>query len=115
MPKKKKLKIGMGTAWFLAILILSALAAYMPADAVTLWLILGIAGAIVAILNIRKNEEKMFLIASGSLILIIFAMVTLFYTLIPAELANFLLGLAVAFGVAGFIVSLGLIVRLGMD
>ena len=57
MPKNR-IKYGSGTAWFLAILVISAIGAFINIGSTLLWLVLGVCGAVVAILNIRVSEEK---------------------------------------------------------
>jgi len=113
--RKPKRKIGMGTAWFLAILVIAALGSYIAVQATILYLVLGICGAIVAILNIKKREEPAFLISATALVVIVMAWSSILdFTTLPA-LGIFLYGLVVGFGVAGFVVALGLIAKLGID
>src|SRR3989344_5869685 len=95
--------------WFLAAIIISALAALniLPLDANTLWIILGISGVGIAILNIQVKEEVTFLVGVTALILVIAA-----FVLIPettsvissiVDFKAFLVNLAVVFGFAGLI------------
>src|SRR3989304_10368759 len=107
--------------WFLAAIIISALAALnvIPLDDNTLWIILGISGVGIAILNIKVQEEVTFLIGVTTLIVIIAA-----FVLIPETTAvltsvidfkAFLVNLAVVFGFAGLIVAFSLISKIGLE
>jgi len=123
---KNKSKYTMGTFWFLLIIIVSIVGSVMPSDVTIFWLILGICGAIVAITNIRIKEEISFLIGTSALLIIIISLFTLIPIVLPqlfildmltgqlTILGVFLVNLAVAFSVAGFIVALGLLVKLGI-
>ena len=114
MPKKKAFKTNQGTIWFLAILVLSALGAVYPAYSVELAMIIAICGAIVAILNITKVEESGYLLASTALVVIITAW-ALLGILAHEMLALFLGNLVIGFGVAGFILALATIAKIGLD
>ncbi|MFH0929501.1 MAG: hypothetical protein V1818_04085 [Candidatus Aenigmatarchaeota archaeon] len=116
MAKAKKRKYTAGTFWFLAIFIVSILGTFLP-NTMILWLILGISGAIVAYENIQRKEETSFLIAISSILIIIvmFLLFPMFSGVDMSLIGDFLLNLGVAFGVAGFVVSLGLITRLGLE
>ncbi|MBN2202939.1 MAG: hypothetical protein JW700_02035 [Candidatus Aenigmarchaeota archaeon] len=116
MAKAKKKKYTAGTFWFLAIFVVSILGTFLP-NTTIIWLILGISGAIVAYENIQRKEETSFLIAISSMIIII-VMFLSFPSFCGYEIPianDFLLNLGVAFGVAGFVVSLGLITRVGLE
>ena len=125
---KTKSKYTMGTFWFLMIIVVSVVASFIPGNETIFWLILGICGAIVAITNIRIKEETSFLIGTSALLIVIISLFTLIPIVIPqllitsdmvtvnlTILGNFLVNLVIAFGVAGFIVALGLIARLGLE
>jgi len=116
MPKAKK-KYTIGTAWFLAILIISFIGIVIPVNKTIIWLILGICGAIVAYKNIQKREENSFLIGTSALLIVImmFLLIPEFYKIALSFLGDFLINLGIAFGVAGFVVALGLISRLGVE
>lgn len=108
MPKSKT-KYGSGTAWFLAILVISVIGAFVSVSTTLLWLVLGVCGAVVAILNIRVSEEKEYLHGVVALLLITIA----FAPILPiSELSNFLMNLSVGFGVAGFVIALSHIARI---
>ena len=109
--------------WFIAALIISALAALnvLPLDANTIWIILGISGVGIAILNIQVKEEVTFLVGVTALIVVIAA-----FILIPEAISvlsqqsvidfkSFLVNLAVVFGFAGLIVALSLISKIGLE
>ena len=107
--------------WFIAAIVISALAALgvIPLDDNTLWIILGISGVGIAILNIKVQEEVTFLIGVTTLIVIIAA-----FVLIPETTAvltsvidfkAFLVNLAVVFGFAGIIVAFSLISKIGLE
>lgn len=115
MPKAKK-KYTAGTFWFLAIFAVSILGVFLP-NTTVVWLVLAISGAIVAYENIQKREEISFLtgISSMVIIIILFLLFPMFAGRDIPLLADFLLNLGVAFGVAGFVVALGLITRLGLE
>lgn len=116
--KRNRLRIEAGSAWFLAILLISAVSAiWDPQMAYISWtaLVLGICGAIVAMLNIRVDEERDFLIGVTALIIILFAMNSV-ATLIgmPIEVKIFFINLLMAFSISGFIVALSHIAKLGL-
>ena len=116
MPKAKK-KYTIGTAWFLAILIISFIGIVIQVNKTIIWLILGICGAIVAYKNIQKREENSFLIGTSALLIVImmFLLIPQFYKISWSLAGDFLINLAIGFGVAGFVVALGLISRLGLE
>ena len=108
----------MGTAFFLIMLFVAILGSIpMISDYYQyIWLILGIAGAIVAIINIQVREEISFLIATTSLLVIIITFLAVpSLSGIGSMIEDFLTNLAVGFGVAGFVVAIGLITKLGLE
>ena len=120
MPKntKKKFKLELGTGFFLAILLISAVAAWADPEMLyisTTMLVLGICGAIVAMLNIRVSEERDFLIGVTALIIVLFAMNSIAgLVALPTEVRIFIINLMMGFGIAGFIVALSLIAKVGL-
>ncbi len=121
MPKAKlkvKLKLqipkkdGMnwGSAAFALIFVLSAIFVYYPVGDLGA-LLLGILGALVAIRNIQRAEELGFLVAVIALMIVSSTIQNLYTGL----LSSFLVNLTLAFGVAGLIVALGLLVKLGWE
>lgn len=116
MPKKRKYTIA--TVLFLGIIVFSVIGAFpLFIDQTIVWMIVGICGALVAIENIKRNEENSFLIGTTGLLVIVIAMLTIphFSSVLSNELMRFLVNLAFAFGIAGFVVALGLITRLGLE
>ncbi|MFQ6020691.1 MAG: hypothetical protein ACE5J4_01560 [Candidatus Aenigmatarchaeota archaeon] len=118
---KAKRKYTIGTAWFIAILIIAVIGATETLAPYTnyVWLILGISGAAIAILNIQVKEEISFLIGSTALIVLIIA-----FLLVPTisdltvsifELKTFLINLVVSIGIASFIISLAMIAKIGIE
>ena len=117
MPRTRKtaFKLEAGTGWFLAILLISAVGALWNLDMSIIALVLGICGAAVAILNIRIDEERDFLIGVTALTVVLFAMVSISEIAALASAAKaFFINLLVAFGIAGFIVALSLIAKVGL-
>ncbi|MBU3896430.1 MAG: hypothetical protein KJ697_00660 [Nanoarchaeota archaeon] len=116
---KKKFKLNAGAIWFLAILVVSVLAAVFESGLTTtaVWLILGICGAMIAIYNIRDDEEKSFLIAVGTLYIIVVSwfIVTVISEVIPLLVYNIFVNLLIGLGVAGFIVAMGLILKIAIQ
>ncbi len=113
--KSKLHKYTMGSIWFLAILILSAIGSSpRMVNIQILWLLLMVCGAIVAIYNIRKQEEISFLIASATLLVIVICMQTTAFTIMPI-VDMFVFNLGIAFGTAAFVVALALIAKLGLE
>ena len=107
--------------WFIAAILISALAALniLPLDSNTTWVILGISGVGIAILNIQVREEVTFLVGVSTLVIIIAA-----FVLIPEttsvlssaiDFRSFLINLAVVFGFGGLIVALALISKIGFE
>jgi hypothetical protein len=111
--KKKPFKANQGTIWFLAILVVSAFAAVYPIDPTVIMLLLGIFGAIVALLNITAKEELNYLVGVTALVVLILAWRA--SILLPSMLDSFLHYLTVGFGVAGFVLALALLAKLGLD
>lgn len=120
MPKNKGkgFKIELGTGFFLAILLISAVAAWADPEMVYITitlLVLAICGAIVAILNIRISEERDFLIGVTALILVLFAMNSIAGILgLPTEIRLCIINLLAGFGASGFIVALSHIAKVGL-
>jgi len=113
--KSKFHRYTMGTVWFLAILFLSAIGASPRLINIQIiWLLLMVCGAIVAIYNIRKQEEIPFLIASVTLIVIVICMQVSSFTVLSI-IDMFVFNLGIAFGTAAFVVALALIAKLGLD
>ena len=114
MVKKKKIKPNMGTAWFLAIILIAILAAYFSTaiEQYILYLILAICGAMVAAYNITIKEENQFLLATAALIIVSNAFMLMS---IDSIIKEFLSNLVVGIGVAGFIVAISLIFKLSID
>jgi hypothetical protein len=112
----KKAKYDLATVLFIGIIIVSVIGAVMPINKGIVWLILGICGAVVAIQNIQIKEEVSFLIATTALILILSAFLLIVeFRYVSYNFSSLFLNLIVGFGVAGFIVALGLISRLGLE
>ncbi len=121
--KKRTVKVNQGTIWLLVIIIISIIGA-LPQVAVGMnvyyiYLILGLGGAVIAILNIKKNEEVNFLIAITALIVVVMLALPSILNEVQSTstlmLIRFLVNLVTAFGVAGFIVSLGKIIKISID
>lgn len=112
--KKTKLKYSSATGWFAAILLISAVAAFIEMDAVILGYVLAIAGAMIAIVNIRIAEESSYL--SGIVALVVIDMFFNMTNSISSEiLMNFINNMSFAFGVAGLIISLAVIFKVSID
>jgi len=108
------------TAWFLLLLILAALGSVTQfVEFISIgvfWLILGILGAIVALIDVRKNEEQAFLLGIIGLMIITTALSIIpNFSQITGALGNFLINLSVGFGLAGLVVALSLIARIGLN
>jgi hypothetical protein len=109
-----KVKLNMGSLSFLAILIVSAVASLFVIPEVYSnipLLLIALLGAIIAIDNITKNEELMFMVACATIMIVSLAFTS--YIALPEALRIFIAHLAIAFGVGGFIVALGAILKLG--
>jgi hypothetical protein len=116
---KKSFKIEWKVFWFLLLLIFAALGSieqFVSFISIgVVWLVLGILGAIVALLDVRKREEYSFLLGTIGLMIIIMA-----FTVIPkfaqatGVLGDFLINLGIGFGSAGLVVALSLIARVGL-
>lgn len=113
MPKKKAFHANQGTVWFLAILILSALGATYTSYSFELTMIVAICGAIVAILNVTRIEESKYIMAVTALVVIVTSWKLLGITT-NNMLGIFMSNLVVGFGVAGFILALALIAKIGL-
>jgi hypothetical protein len=119
MPKNKKAKkkYNTGTFWFLAIIVVSIIGAATTGSRAIVWSIIGICGAIVAYKNIQKREEMSFLIASSSLLIVMmaFMLISDFQGAMFPLLRGFLINIMVGFGVADFVVALGLLSKICLD
>ncbi len=111
----------LGDIAFIAIFIVAAIQSWGASSAdlavkalfaaPTATLLLGLAGAYLAVYNIRKNEETAFLLGVIGLSVVVLLLTT--FVKMPEFFSLFLANIAVAFGVGGFIVALGLILRTG--
>jgi len=113
-----KLKLNIGNVSFLGIILVSGITAYFSSLVSPLIniLILAILGATIAIQNISKNEEINFMLAITTLTVVILGIsLSPLMNFITQEVNLFLANLVVAFGVAGFIVALGKILKMSWD
>jgi hypothetical protein len=111
-----KSKYDLATIFFVGIIIFSAIGAIAPITSGIIWLIIAVCGALVAIQNIKISEENSFLIGVIALVTILtaFLIIPEFRFALSSQIGVFFFNLLVGFGVAGFIVALGLISRLGL-
>ena len=111
-----KAKYDLATIFFIGIIVVSIIGAVVPMAQGIIWLIIAVCGAIVAIQNIQIREENSFLIGTIALVTILtaFLLIPEFRFALSSPIGTFLFNLLVGFGVAGFIVALGLISRLGL-
>ena len=112
----KKSNYDMATVFFVGIIVVSAVGAFVQGLQGLVWLVVGICGAMVAIQNIQIKEENSFLLGTIALVTILTAFLVIpeFRFTLSSEIGTFFFNLIVGFGVAGFIVALGLIARLGL-
>ena len=112
-----KAKYDLATIFFIGIILISVIGAIVPINQMILWLILGICGAIVAIQNIQVREENSFLIGTIGVVVTLTAFLVIpeFRYALSSQIGTFLFNLLVGFGVAGLIVALGLVSRLGLE
>lgn len=116
MPKRKTVaakrrRVSFGALAFAGIFVVAYAAIWFPANAAETLLLTAVLGMAVAIFNIRRAEERDFLIAISALLI---SILTLSLMLGPISmLSMFLTYLAVGFGVAGIITAFYLIIRLG--
>ena len=109
----KKSKFNQGTIWFLAILVISFAAAIYPIEpAYYVYIILAIAGALVAIVNIQVKEEKDYLLGIIGLIVTVMGIAPV--AGMNEMLYKFLINLVVGFGVAGFIIAVSMISKVSI-
>lgn len=115
--KKVKTRYDLATIFFLGIIIIAVIGAALPINRGIIWLVLGVCGAIVAIQNIQIREENSFLIGTATLVIVLtaFLLIPEFGTISNSPIGTLLVNLIVGFGIAGFIVALGLISRLGLE
>ena len=113
----KKAKYDMATIFFIGIILFSIIGAVLSINREIIWLIIGICGAIVAIQNIQKKEEISFLAGTTTLIVVLtaFLLIPEFSIIANSPIGTLFVDLIIGFGVAGFIVALGLISRLGLE
>jgi hypothetical protein len=114
MPRTKKAvqtaprRLKWGALALLCIFVVAAAAAYMPFPPTDM-LVLALLGAYMALRNVQIGEETKFITAVVGLVLVDFVLAAL----VPDMLARFLTNLTVAFGAAGLLIALGLLVKLG--
>lgn len=106
--KKRPKKFDLGAAALLGVFVFSALFVYYPAGTAGIAFI-GLLGALMAVKHIRLAEENEFLISVTAFVVVSTALLTL----ITGELKGFLTNLMIGFGVGGFFVALGKMVKLG--
>jgi len=113
----KKHKYDMATIFFVGIVVISIIGAALPINRGIVWLILGVCGAMVAIQNIQVKEENSFLTSTATLIVILtaFLLIPEFSAISDSVIGTFFVNLLIGFGIAGFIVALGLMSRLGLE
>ena len=110
--RKEQSDVTIGTIAFVAIFLLAYAALYAEASVHTaIILLLAILGIIVAIFNIRLQEEINFLVAVTALNVILVSWHQLLG--LPEMAKAFLTNLAVAFGAAGLVIALAVIIQLG--
>jgi len=119
MPKDKRRRKGKKGFSFnaadialIGIFALAAIISYFNLQNPVYTLLLGLAGALIAIENIKKNEEVTYMIAVATLIIVIGA---ISLVSVPVQVTSFLANIAVAFGISGLIVALGTIVKLSWE
>ena len=100
----------LGNIALVVIFLLAAVSIYVPLDAAATYAVLGVLGAVIAILNIKKAEEQPFLLAV--IALMVLATVVFAIPGMPTEIGEFLVRISIPFGIAGLIVALGLIVKI---
>jgi hypothetical protein len=109
-----RVSLNMGSLSFLAILIAAAVfSLFSIPEEFAQWpiLVMGLLGAIIAIDNITKSEELQFMVASITIMLVSLLLTTIM--IIPDAVRLFVAYLSFAFGIAGFIVALGAVLKLG--
>ena len=109
---KKSFKLNFGFVAFIGIFVISYLMLITSVDTILMLGLLGLLGAMVGIFNIRVDEEKDFLISITALNVIIIAWVATIQ--LPLMISMFLINLVVAFGAAGIIIALAIIIRTGL-
>ena len=113
--RSKGHKYTMGTIWFLAIIVLGLIGSFPSMlNREILWLLLMVCGAIVAMHNVRKDEELTFLVATTSLLVILVCMKVAAVSIVPF-VDLFVYNIAIGFGTAAFVVALALIAKLGLE
>jgi len=115
--KKVNKKYDLATIFFIGIIVISIIGTILPINRGIIWLVLGVCGAIVAIQNIQIKEENSFLVSTSALIIVLtaFLLVPEFSAISNSPIGTLFVNLIVGFGIAGFIVALGLISRLGLE
>jgi len=114
--QKGKAKFTIGTAWFLVLLVFAVLGSIPQVTNVVgtwiFWLVLGISGAVVALLNIKVKEELTFIVGTTAVMIIVtaFLLVPRLYDVL-GSLGAFLVNLGVGFGLAGLVVALSMIAK----
>jgi hypothetical protein len=108
-----KKKVATGAALFIAIIAVAAGGAVIAPGNLSVELLLGLLGALVAIMNIRASEEQRFLIGVTGLVIISWLLANIAFPTPPAS--TLLVNLIFAFGVAGFIVAMATVAKLGLS
>ena len=113
----KKHKYDLATIFFVGIILVSIIGSALPINRGIIWLIIGICGALVAMQNIQIKEENSFLVSTSALVIIMtaFLLIPEFSVISNSAIGTLFVNMIVGFGIAGFIVAIGLMSRLGLE
>lgn len=113
----KKHKYDLATIFFVGIILVSIIGSVLPINRGIIWLIIGICGALVAMQNIQIKEENSFLVSTSALVIIMtaFLLIPEFSVISNSAIGTLFVNMIVGFGIAGFIVAIGLMSRLGLE
>ena len=105
----------LGDLSLIGIFLLAGIAAFIQPDVSVMGVsavtaLLAICGAVLAITNIRKKEELNYLVAVIGLTVV---STSLFLISMPAQFQVLLANIMVGFGISGFVVALGMIIKIG--
>lgn len=105
---KKKARFNLGSMALIGVFLFSAAFAYYPIGTAGTAFI-GLLGALMAVKHISRGEENEFLISITAFVVVSTAVLVLTTDI----LSVFLMNLVIGFGVGGFLVALGKIVKMG--
>ncbi|HLC51078.1 MAG TPA: hypothetical protein VJH90_01755 [archaeon] len=113
MAKKQNRGFNLGRAWFVLVLLIAVVASVIPFNQMLVYLVLAVAGASIAIVNVRIVEEQHFLLAIAAFTVICLSVIML--DIASGNLEILLKNLVAAFGTTGFVIAVAQISKISLN